>query len=41
VVYRPVTGVSPSRVGIAWPIANDNDPVITDFIQACRRQATP
>jgi DNA-binding transcriptional LysR family regulator len=35
VVYRPVTGVSPSRVGIAWPITHDNDPIIRDFIHAC------
>jgi DNA-binding transcriptional LysR family regulator len=35
VVYRPVTGVSPSRVGIAWPITHDNDPIIRDFIHTC------
>jgi DNA-binding transcriptional LysR family regulator len=38
VVYRPVTGVSPSQVGVAWaPADNDNPvtPVIQDFVQSC------
>jgi DNA-binding transcriptional LysR family regulator len=36
VVYRPVTGVSPTHVGVAWPPAADTDPVIQDFIRCCR-----
>src|SRR6516225_12061918 len=27
ITYRPVTGVSPSQVGVAWPPANDTNPV--------------
>jgi DNA-binding transcriptional LysR family regulator len=41
VVYRPVTGVSPSQVGIAWPIAGDNDPIIRDFLHACLLHRPP
>ena len=33
--YRPVTGVSPSQVGVAWPPANDTDPVVQDFVRCC------
>ncbi|MBB5082200.1 LysR family transcriptional regulator [Nonomuraea endophytica] len=36
VTYRPVTGVSPTRVGIAWPPAADTDPVVQDFVRCCR-----
>jgi DNA-binding transcriptional LysR family regulator len=32
VVYRPVTGVSPTRVGVAWARADD---AIQDFVQCC------
>ncbi len=35
VVYRPVTGVSPSRVGVAWAPAADGDAVVRDFVRAC------
>lgn len=34
VVYRPVTGVSPSRVGVAWAPA-DTNPVVGDFVRCC------
>ncbi|MEU9606435.1 LysR family transcriptional regulator [Streptomyces sp. NPDC048057] len=33
VVYRPVTGVSPSQVGVAW--ARDSGPVVQDFVRCC------
>lgn len=36
VVYRPVTGVSPTQVAIAWPPAADTDPVVQDFVRCCR-----
>ena len=36
ITYRPVTGVSPSRVGVAWPPQADASPVIQDFIRCCR-----
>jgi DNA-binding transcriptional LysR family regulator len=35
VAYRPVTGVSPSQVGVAWPPAADSNPVIQDFVRCC------
>lgn len=35
VVYRPVIGVSPSRVGIVWPPAADTNPVVQDFVACC------
>ncbi|MFE5833722.1 LysR substrate-binding domain-containing protein [Streptomyces sp. NPDC056488] len=40
VTYRPVTGVSPSQVGVAWASAGNNDAVIGDFIRACLRHRT-
>jgi len=36
ITYRPVTGVSPSQVAIAWPPASDTDPIVQDFIRCCR-----
>ncbi|MFB7508905.1 LysR family transcriptional regulator [Streptomyces broussonetiae] len=35
VVYRPVTGVSPTRVGVAWAPADDHNPVVRDFVRCC------
>jgi DNA-binding transcriptional LysR family regulator len=35
ITYRPVTGVSPSQVGVAWPPANDANPVVQDFVRCC------
>jgi len=35
ITYRPVTGVSPSQAGVAWPPANDADPVVRDFVRCC------
>ncbi|MFD4259646.1 LysR family transcriptional regulator [Streptomyces sp. NPDC058534] len=36
VVYRPVGSVSPSRVGVAWAPADDDNPVVQDFVRCCR-----
>ncbi|MGZ3099750.1 LysR family transcriptional regulator [Streptomyces sp. H62] len=36
VVYRPVTGVGPSGVAVAWAPADDDDPVVQDFVSCCR-----
>jgi DNA-binding transcriptional LysR family regulator len=33
--YRPVTGVSPSQVCVAWPPAHDASPVVQDFVRSC------
>ncbi|MGO4754219.1 LysR family substrate-binding domain-containing protein, partial [Streptomyces sp. 2MCAF27] len=35
IVYRPVTGVSPSRVAVAWTPADDDNPVVQDFVNCC------
>jgi DNA-binding transcriptional LysR family regulator len=35
VVYRPVTGVSPTRGGVAWAPADDRNPVVRDFVRCC------
>jgi DNA-binding transcriptional LysR family regulator len=37
VTYRPVTGVSPSQVGVAWAPAGDDDGAVRDFVLACLR----
>ncbi|MFI1363470.1 LysR family transcriptional regulator [Streptomyces griseochromogenes] len=41
VVYRPVTGVSPTRVGVAWAAADDRNPVVRDFVRCCLDLARP
>jgi len=41
VTYRPVTEVSPSQVGVAWPPAADTNPVIQDFIRCCVENKPP
>lgn len=35
VTYRPVSGVSPSQVGVAWAPSDDTNPVIQDFVSCC------
>jgi DNA-binding transcriptional LysR family regulator len=35
ITYRPVTGITPSRVGVAWQPANDNNPIVQDFVRCC------
>ena len=35
IVYRPVNGVSGSRVGVVWTPAVDGDPVVRDFVRCC------
>ncbi|MFC4855528.1 LysR family transcriptional regulator [Actinophytocola glycyrrhizae] len=35
VVYRPVTGVPPTEVGIAWAPGDDDHPVVRDFVDCC------
>ncbi|MGW5050582.1 LysR family transcriptional regulator [Actinokineospora sp. NPDC004072] len=39
VVYRPVTGISPSQVAIAWP--PDAGPVVLDFVRAAISACAP
>lgn len=36
VTYRPVTGVSPTQVAIAWTPAADTNPIVRDFVRCCR-----
>ncbi|MDQ0387185.1 DNA-binding transcriptional LysR family regulator [Streptomyces sp. DSM 42143] len=40
VVYRPLTGVGPSRVAVAWVPADDDTPVVQDFVRCCRDALT-
>lgn len=35
VVYRPVSGVGPTWVGVAWAPADDDNPVVRDFVRCC------
>jgi DNA-binding transcriptional LysR family regulator len=35
IAYRPVIGVSPSRVGVAWPPAADSNVIVQDFVRCC------
>ena len=35
VTYRPVIGISPSEVGVAWAHANDSNPIVQDFVRCC------
>lgn len=35
IVYRPVSGVGPSQVGVVWACADDTDPVVQDFVRCC------
>lgn len=35
ITYRPVTGLSPSQVGVAWPPVADTNPVVQDFVRCC------
>ncbi|MFF4774721.1 LysR family transcriptional regulator [Microtetraspora fusca] len=41
VVYRPVSGVSPSQVGVAWAPADDANPVVRDFVRCCLDNRPP
>lgn len=36
ITYRPVTGVGPSQVAVAWPAAAESDPVVRAFVGSCR-----
>jgi DNA-binding transcriptional LysR family regulator len=35
ITYRPVIGISPSQVGVAWLPTNDANLVVRDFIRSC------
>ncbi|MER5646049.1 LysR family transcriptional regulator [Streptosporangium sp. NPDC002524] len=41
VTYRPVSGVSPTRVGVAWAPVADTDPVVQDFVRCCVESGVP
>ena len=41
ITYRPVTGLSPSQVAVAWPPANDTNPVVQDFVRCCLENKPP
>jgi DNA-binding transcriptional LysR family regulator len=40
VTYRPVTGVSPTQVGIAWAPADDTNPVVQEFVRCCLQESS-
>ncbi|MGK5627893.1 LysR family transcriptional regulator [Streptomyces sp. URMC 123] len=35
IAYRPLTGVGPSRVAVAWAPADDTTAVVRDFVHCC------
>ncbi|MCS0638651.1 LysR family transcriptional regulator [Streptomyces sp. LP05-1] len=35
ITYRPVSGIGPSRIGVAWAPADDGNPVVRDFVWCC------
>ncbi|MFK4597780.1 LysR family transcriptional regulator [Streptomyces pristinaespiralis] len=35
VTYRPVTGLTPTRVGVAWPPSSTTGPALQDFVRSC------
>ncbi|MBF6328887.1 LysR family transcriptional regulator [Nocardia transvalensis] len=35
IVYRPVTGIGPSVVAVAWPAAAESNPLVHSFIHCC------
>jgi DNA-binding transcriptional LysR family regulator len=41
ITYRPVTGLSPSQVCVAWPPSHDSNPVVQDFIRCCLDSTVP
>ncbi|WP_431045671.1 LysR family transcriptional regulator [Streptomyces sp. P1-3] len=41
ITYRPVSGVSPSQVGVAWAPADDADPVVQAFVRCCLNSRQP
>jgi DNA-binding transcriptional LysR family regulator len=41
ITYRPVTGITPSQVGVAWPPANDTNPIVQDFVRCCLDNKPP
>ena len=41
ITYRPVTGLSPSQVAVAWPPANDTNPVVQDFVRCSLENKPP
>lgn len=41
ITYRPLTGVSPSQVGVAWAPSADNNPIVQDFVRCCLTATPP
>ncbi len=35
ITYRPVSGVGPSEVGVAWARTDDTDAVVQEFVRCC------
>ncbi|MFF9870017.1 LysR family transcriptional regulator [Streptomyces sp. NPDC013953] len=41
IIYRPVSGVSPTQVGVAWAPADDSNPIVQDFVHCCLNRPWP
>ncbi|KUJ68740.1 LysR family transcriptional regulator [Streptomyces albus subsp. albus] len=41
IVYRPVSGIGPSRVGVAWAPADDANRAVQDFVHCCLDIGSP
>lgn len=41
ITYRPLTGVSPSQVAVAWAPSDDANPIIQDFVHSCLKVTHP
>ena len=41
ITYRLVAGLSPSQVAVAWPPANDTNPVVQDFVRCSLENKPP
>ncbi|MGW0310897.1 LysR family transcriptional regulator [Streptomyces flavidovirens] len=41
VTYRPVSGVTPTHVAVAWSATDDANPVVQDFVRCCLDSRPP
>jgi hypothetical protein len=41
IIYRPVTDIIPSQVGVAWAPAADSNPIVQDFVRCCLDSRPP
>ncbi len=41
IVYRPITGISPSQAAVAWLPDADDNPLVQDFVRCCLDNKPP